>query len=142
MLASALCAGCTDAQRCELQTGHSDPAFCYAHAAEINTALANAGYTPANQIGVASQSLENGLGSIQGLAEQNQRSAQVLHDQAEQFPRFQPSLPTAYVSPNEWGSAPPSLPPGYISSPDPGLGPSYFVPPPPGTDANQSGLAP
>ncbi len=142
MLASVLCAGCTDAQRCELQTGHSDPAFCYEHAAEINAALGNVGYTPADQIGIASQSVENGLGSMQGLADQNQRSAQMLIDQTQQFPRFQPSLPAADVSPTGWGSAAPSPPPGYVSSPDPGLGPSYFVPPPPGIDANQWGLAP
>ena len=106
-LASVLCAGCTDAQRCELQTGHSDPAFCYQHAAEINAALGNAGYTPADQIGIASQSLENGLGSMQGLAEQNQGSAQMLRDQAQQFPRFQPPEPVQPVGTDQGsGSAP------------------------------------
>jgi len=95
---------------------------------------------------LAAQSLANALGSMQGLAEQNQRSAQMLHDQAEQFPRFQPpeAVPPVGVD-HSWGSgsAPPSLPPGYVSSPDPGR-PSYFVPPPPGINANQwgAGVAP
>jgi hypothetical protein len=136
---SLLSTSCTDAQRCELQTGHSDPAFCYEHAAEINAALSQTAVSSSS----GSQSLENGLGSMQGLAEQNQRSAQTLIDQTQQFPRFDPSLHPAYVSPNSWGSgsAPPSPPPGYVS-PGPGLGPPYFVPPPVGTNANDWGVAP
>jgi len=58
-------------------------------------------------IGVAAQSLENGLGSMQGLADQNQGSAQMLRDQAEQFPRFQPPEPVPPVGAGQGsGSAP------------------------------------
>jgi hypothetical protein len=128
VLASVLCAGCTDAQRCELQTGHSDPAFCYAHAAEINAALGIAGRTQADQFGMASQSLEGGLGSTQGLAEQNQRSAQMLIDQTQKFPRFQPPEPVAPVGVDQgWDSAPPgAASPGWGSQPQVPLAPTGF----------------
>jgi hypothetical protein len=123
--------GCATDQ-CASLTADADIAQCQAYQRQANW----------RALAIATGSMSNGLGSMQGLAEQNQRSAQTLIDQTQQFPRFQPSLPPAYVSPNGWGSAPPSPPPGFVRSPDPGLGPSYFVPPPPGINANQWGLAP
>jgi hypothetical protein len=127
---SLVLSGCATDQ-CASLTAAADVAECQASQRQANW----------RALAIAAGSMSNGLGSMQGLAEQNQSSAQTLIDQSQQFPRFQPSLPPAYVSPNGWGSAPPSLPPGYVS-PGPGLGPPYFVPPPPGINANQWGLAP
>jgi hypothetical protein len=65
---------------------------------------------------------QSAAGSLQGLAEQNQRSSQMLIGQAQQFPRFQPPEPVAPVGVDQgWGS----VPPGAAS---PGWGPEPQVP--------------
>jgi hypothetical protein len=95
---SLLCGGCGPsvndvaegyARQCQIkyETAPAAQELCLMRVAQWRQNTIN---TQLYQEGIASQSLEKGLGSMQGLAEQNQRSAQVLGDQAEQFPRFQP----------------------------------------------------
>lgn len=134
-LAAGLILNACATDRCApLAAAGYDASRCYASKREANW----------RAFAIASGSMSNSFGDMQGLAEQNQRSSQMLIDQTQQFPRFQPPEPVPPVGADHgWGSArPPSLAPGYVSSPDPGLGSSYFVPPPPGTNANQWGLAP
>jgi hypothetical protein len=125
--------GCATDQCAPLAAAGYDASQCYASQREARW----------RAVAIASGSMSNSLGDMQGLAEQNQRSSQMLIDQTQQFPRFQPPDPVPPVGADHgWGSAAPSPPPGYVSSPDPGLGPLYFVPPPPGVNANQLGVAP
>ncbi len=142
---SLICSGCGPsvndvaeryARQCQIkyETAPEAQELCLMRVAQWRQNTIN---TQLYQEGIASQSMENRLGSMQGSAEQNQRSAQTLIDQKQDFSQqaqqWSPP-PASYNSPG-WGSAPPSLPPGYVS-PGPGLG-SYFVPPPPGINPNQ-----
>jgi hypothetical protein len=129
LAAGLVLSGCATDQ-CASLTEPADIAQCQAYQRQANW----------RALAIAAGSMSNSFGDMQGLAEQNQRSSQTLIDQTQQFPRFQPPEPVSLVGADH-GSAAPSLPPGYVSGPD-GAGPSYFVPPPPGINANQWGLAP
>ncbi|MFZ0247676.1 MAG: hypothetical protein WAL68_18530 [Candidatus Binatus sp.] len=79
LAAGLILSGCATDQ-CASLTEPADIAACQANQRQANW----------RALAVALGGMSNGLGSMQGLAEQNQQSAQTLIDQTQQFPRFQP----------------------------------------------------
>ncbi len=127
LAAGLILSGCATDQ-CASLTEPADIAACQANQRQANW----------RALAIAAGSMSNSFGDMQNDIYRNQAFENQLQQQQQQVNEvnaLRALQPAPYVAPINGASAPPSLPPGYVS-PGPGLEP-YFVPPPPGINANQ-----